>query len=209
MTDSIVQAIRLADGTLIDPATRLPIGGSPSTVATSTDGDAADAALSDPVSISIQPLARRSLLDITLTHQQMAVVNNVLVYTLWGLPDDEIATMCKCTVDDVDSVRELREYQRMHDALVEGIRHNYLSSVQGVLDNASLSAASVVVNTLKSKSSRMQLEAAKDILDRSGHRPSDRVDMNFNLVGGEDGLIIRVLRETGSKSIPTLDLDNA
>ena len=122
---------------------------------------------------TITPTVRRSLHDLKLNKHQMAIVNNVLTYTLWGLPDDEIAVQCSCTVMDVHTVRELAEYNYMHDALIAGLRTSYMASAHGIISNAAQQAANVIVNTVKKTSGRMQFDAARDILDRSGHRPVD------------------------------------
>jgi hypothetical protein len=212
-----VRMIRLADGTLIDPLTRQPVGitqadgSAPSVLADpqQIDSDGAD----DPAASSLQqvgtiaPLARRSLLDLTLNAAQMAVVNNVLVYTLWGLPDDEIAIQCNCSVSDVHTVRDLDEYTRMHDALLAGMRQSYTASAHGIISKAAVAAARVVVSSLQSPSKRMQFDAAREVLDRSGHRAADHAQININLnKGTDDALVIRVVRESEQPHVPTLDL---
>lgn len=194
-----VNLLRLADGTLIDPLTRVPVTGSQS-----LGVDEEPSSLSS-TPVSITPDVRRSLLDLTLSHQQMAFVNNVLVYTLWGLPDDEIATVCGCSAVDVQIVRDLKEYGEMHDGLMDGIRRAYIATAHGIIASAADTAAGIVVNALRSKSPRMQMEAAKDVLDRSGHRPADHQSLNLK-IGDEDSLVIRVVRESEKPRIPTIDL---
>src|SRR5215467_13349523 len=121
-TEHTVRMIRLKDGTLIDPLTRQPVG-SPQVADDRIDDDSANDGSPPTEGLgTVVPIARRSLLDLTLDRHQMAVINNVLVYTLWGLPDDEIATQCNCTVADVLVVRTLDEYTNMFDALVSGLR---------------------------------------------------------------------------------------
>lgn len=214
MTDDehSVRMIRLADGTLIDPKTRQPVNAPSSDGSLPLDdGGRIDNGGTDDLHATqggaIVPLARRSLLDLTLDPQQMAMVNNVLVYTLWGLPDDEIAIQCHCTVPDVHVVRELDEYSRMHGALVDGIRQSYTASAHGVISRSAVVAANVVVSNLRSTSKRMQFDAARDILDRSGHRPVDHATVNVSLnKDNEDTLVIRVVRESDRPIVPTIDL---
>jgi len=205
-----VRMIRLADGTLIDPLTRTPVPMREDRV----DDDGAGGSLDRedvPTSPSaIVPLTRRSLLDLTLNPQQMAVVNNVLVYTLWGLPDDEIAVQCNCTVPDVLTVRDLHEYRTMHDALVAGLRASYSGSAHGVISENAVAAAQVVVSNLRSASKRMQFEAARDILDRLGHRPADHASISIALGrDSEDALVIRVVRESDKPHIPGININAA
>lgn len=212
-TEHTVTLLRLHDGTLIDPKTRQPISayepsrGDALDTDERIDRDGADDVGSALDVGTIAPIARRSLLDLTLDPRQMAVVNNVLVYTLWGLPDDEIATVCNCTTADVHVVRQLPEYTRMHDALVAGMRQSYTASAHGVISKSAVSAAHVVVSNLRSASKRMQFDAARDILDRSGHRPADHSSINISLAkGADDALVIRVVRDSDKPNIPTIDL---
>lgn len=195
-----VNLLRLADGTLLDPVTRAPI----STEARA-EGDGVADIPPAPVD-TITPTTRRSLHDLKLNKRQMAVVNNVLVYTLWGLPDDEIAIQCDCTVDDINTVRGLQEYGTMHDALIGGLRASFSTSAQGIISNAASHAAHLVVSTAKTAKGRLQFDAARDILDRSGHRPADHAALSINLDGGGDDLVIRVVRESEKPRIPTIDM---
>jgi hypothetical protein len=202
MTDEpkSVTLLRLADGSLIDPVTRAPIS-----TATQKEDDGVED--NSPMSVgTIIPTVRRSLHDLKLNKHQMAVVNNVLVYTLWGLPDDEIAIQCSCTVNDVYAVRELSEYGLMHDSLVGGLRASYMATAQGIISNAATEAAHVVVRAAKKASGRMQFDAARDILDRSGHRPVDHASVSLSINDGGDDLVIRVVRESEKPRIPTIDM---
>jgi hypothetical protein len=203
-----VRLIRLADGTLIDPQSRQPVSSSPRRDEFSPrDSEIEDDGVKDQDLGTVVPLSRRSLLDLTLNAQQMAVVNNVLVYTLWGLPDDEIAIQCNCTMDDVAVVRDLDEYAKMRDALIGGVRASYTASAHGVISQNAVAAAHVVVSGLRASSKRMAFDAARDILDRSGHRPADHASISINLnKGTDDQLVIRVVREAERPIIPTLDI---
>lgn len=195
-----VNLLRLADGTLIDPQTRGPYTG------TRVEGGGVDTVVPASDVGTITPTVRRSLHDLKLNRHQMAVVNNVLVYSLWGLPDDEIAIQCDCEVTDVEAVRGLQEYTTMHDALVGGLRSSYLATAQGRISDAAIHAAHVVVGTAKSAKGRLQFDAARDILDRSGHRPADHASISLNIENGSDDLVIRVVRESEKPRIPTIDM---
>lgn len=202
MTDEpkSVTLLRLADGSLVDPLTRIPI---------SADTHREDDGVEDasPLKVdTIIPTVRRSLHDLKLSKHQMAIVNNVLVYTLWGLPDDEIAIQCSCSLNDVFAVRELSEYGLMHDSLVGGLRASFMATAQGIISNAANDAAQVVVRAAKKASGRMQFDAARDILDRSGHRPVDHASLSLSINDGGDDLVIRVVRESEKPKIPTIDM---
>lgn len=211
ITGASVNLIRLADGTLIDPLTKAPINASLQPKKNSSkqkDEELEEEPEEDEdadVELNLVPTARRSIMDLALSPQQMAFINNVLVYTLWGLPDDEIAIQCNCSIHNIHIVRNLDDYKRIHEALVEGLRVAYMSTVQGIMQNAAPQAAKKMVKRINHKSPDISLSAMKDILDRSGHRPSDKVEHNHTFGGGE--LVIRVIKSTDKNAIPTLDLD--
>lgn len=197
-----VNFIRLADGTLIDPLTREPIV-TRQDKETETDDEEFEDDLQDV--LEIVPTARRSVMDLSLSPKQMAFINNVLVYTLWGLPDDEIAIQCNCDIEQIHIVRDLDDYRRMHDALIEGIRNAFMSTVNGIIQDAAPRAARGIIRNLRSKSSDVRLAAQKDVLDRAGHRPADRVDHVHSIESGSE-LVIRVIKQSESDSLPKLDL---
>lgn len=205
MTELPLQLIKLEDGTYIDPSTREPIAlFKKDDAAKNAPPEPDDVEDDDVVEQGIVPLHRRSIMDLKLTAAQMAVVNNVLVYSLWGLPDDEIAMQCACTVHHVAIVRDLDEYKRMYDALVEGLRVHLERTVQGLLHDAAPKAAKGMIRNLKNKSQDIRLSAQKDILDRTGHRPVDRVEHTHQFAAGSE-LTIRVIKQD-DKHLPTMEL---
>ena len=157
----------------------------------------------DDDALNVVATSRRSIMDLKLPPKQMAFVNNILVYTLFGLPVDEIAMQCSCSQETVLMVRGLEEYKRVYDALVDALRAAYAGSVQGILAAAAPNAARKMVKKMKDKSGDIALAAVKDVLDRTGHRPADRVEHVHSLADGE--LRIRVIKQSDN-SIPTLDL---
>ena len=209
--DSIsVSLIRLLDGTMIDPATREPI------VSPLASGDANENESENkdeytpppvsPIELDIVAQDRKSIMDLTLTPRQLAMVNNVLVLTLWGMPEDEIATCSNCSVEQVQQIRGLDEYASMKQALTIGLYAAVSETVQGKLTLASLTATDRVVETLNSKSGDLRLNAAKDVLDRSGFRPADRVE-HVHSIGNDAELTIRVTRDSDKDDIPTIDME--
>lgn len=213
MSDISVNLIRMADGTLIDPLTREPINSALQGTKKSAKVDEPDEVEDeveedddDEVELVITPTERRSVMDLALAPAQMAVINNVLVYTLWGLPDDEIALQCNCSPHQVRIVRDLDDYKRMYNALMQGLRDAYLQTVHGIFAEAAPKAAKGMVRNLRHKSADISLAAHKDILDRSGFRPADKVEHTHNIGNGSE-LVIRVIRQGDADNIPTLDLE--
>lgn len=209
--DFKVSLIRLADGTLIDPLTKEPINAAmqpkkndkkveePEDEPEQVDED------DDDFNLDLRPATRRSIMDLALPKAQMAVINNILVYTVWGLPDDEIAIQCNCTVHQVRVVRDLDDYKRMYDALIDGLRSAYADTVHGIFAEAAPRMARGIVKKAKHKSADISLAAMKDALDRGGYRPVDKVEHTHNIGSGSE-LVIRVIKQNDSDAIPTLDL---
>ena len=211
-----VQLIRLADGTLVDPLTREPVnkvvsppskGLQPDDENTSEDEQSPDDDEDEgDVELVIRPTERRSIHDLTLTPAQMAFVNNILVYTLWGLPLDEIAIQCSCSVTQVEAVRDIDEYKRMHGYLIDGLRDAYANTVHGMLAEAAPQAARKLVKNIKHKSPDISMAALSSILDRAGYRPADKVEHTHNIGNGSE-LVIRILKDSERDIVPTLDLN--
>lgn len=205
MNDITVNLLRLHDGTLIDPSTKQPIvHGKDSDEESKEQYDTLndDDGVED---LDIIPLHRRSIMDLSLTAQQLAFVNNVLVYSLWGLPDDEIMMQCQCTLEQLNHARNLEDYTRIKESLIQGLQASLMQDVDNVFAMAAPKAARSLVRNLKAKSPDIRMSAMKDILDRAGHRPADRVEHMHNIGDGSE-LVIRVIKQDEANAIPTIDL---
>ena len=64
-------------------------------------------------------------------------------------------------------------------------------------------AANKMVAMVNSSNEATALSAAKDILDRGGHRPADVVEHRLRVDGG---LKIEIVRKDASSSFPTIDV---
>lgn len=215
-----VRLIRLEDGTLIDPLTREPINKGSSMSGEKSHGRAVltnsnsndseeeeieeDEDLSD-ISLSLVPIARRSFHDITLPRKQMAVICMAIMYKNWGLPDDEIATAIGISIDSLNHIRNLDMYSRLDNDLVESLRASYMNSTEGILQQASTKAALKMVRLIGDKSKDLGLAASKDILDRTGHRPADKIEHSIRM---EQDLTIRIISdEEEDAHFKTIDLE--
>lgn len=145
---------------------------------------------------------KRTLADINVPFQQMNVYMLVAAYATWGLDDFAISRVLNVDIERVAATRESDTCARLRRDLVEAMRHAEEASVHGYLSAKSQAAARVVVNTLTAPNGDLRLAAAKDILDRSGFRPADRVE---HVMRFEDELRIRYIQEDAI--IPTIDID--
>lgn len=221
-----VICIRLKDGTLIDPLTRELVNqGSPVDTApvaptsrskkndepSEEDLEALDAEIETLAAeyavdqaFEVVPLSRRSLHDITLPANQMAVICMDIMYKNWGLPDDEIALSIGVSAAALDHVRNLDMYGRLNTDLIQSVRNAYMGTVEGIIQQASTKAALRMVKFVGGMDGDHALAASKDILDRSGHRPADKLEVNMNVA---QDLVIRVIRERDEdKHFSSIDL---
>lgn len=217
-----VLCLRQKDGTLIDPLTREPVS-VPSASRNREDDksyepkrqrlepeeqieeeihEEAEAAIT--AVFEVEALARRSIHDIKLPPNQMALVCMSIVYEYWGLPDDEICMALNCSTSALMHIRQLDMYLSIKDSLIESVRRAYMASVDGIMQQASLKAAMKVAKLVGDKSSDIALSASKDVLDRSGHRPADKIEVTSK---SETSLVIRVIKEREEdKLLNTIDL---
>lgn len=160
------------------------------------------ALLADPVNNEYGELYKRTLADVEVDYARMNVTMLVLTYTLWGLDSYAISRVLNVSIDQVDALKETDLYMRTQQQVVEAIRYAEAATVHGYLAAKSHAAARVVAASLTNPSGDLRLAAAKDILDRAGYRPVDRVEHSIKF---EDELRIRYVRDEAN--IPTIDIE--
>lgn len=158
--------------------------------------------LADPVNNEYSELYKRTLADVEADYPRMNVTMLVLTYTLWGLDSYAISRVLNVSVDQVDALQQTDLYYRLQTQVIEAIRYAEAATVHGYLAAKANAAARVVAASLTNPSGDLRLAAAKDILDRAGYRPADRVEHSVRF---EDELRIRYVRD--ETSIPTIDLE--
>jgi hypothetical protein len=144
---------------------------------------------------------RRSLADVTVDFNQFNVVMLVTSYTMWGLDSFAIGKLLNLSESVVERVRDSETATEVHEQLIEAHKHAMAATVHGYITSESITAAATVVAAMSHKKTDIALSAAKDVLDRGGFRPVDRVEHSHSF---EDELRIRYVQDT---AIPTLDLE--
>ena len=76
--------------------------------------------------------------------------------------------------------------------------------VRELLAKNAKNAATVVVEAMQNGSRADRVAAAKDILDRSGHRPADVVEHRHRVDGG---LIIEIVKRDTGVQVPTIEME--
>jgi hypothetical protein len=134
----------------------------------------------------------------------MNTVGVVLSYTLFGLDDVEIALATGMSVEQVNRVKELEGYSMMHENVIGSILEAEAENVRDIFKQHARTAANVLIDGLHNGSRGDKMFAAKDFLDRAGHRPADIVEHRHKMEGG---LVIEVVRKDNANLPPTIDME--
>lgn len=185
------EPLRLADGSLVFPGGRVVTGGQ-EYIEIPTHRDAQ----------RMITATRRKLADLPEVPKTMNAVGAVLSYSLFGLDDDEIALATGFTVDQIGRIKMSDPFTQMHDAVVRTVLDSETDVVRELLAKNAKNAAHVMVDALQSGARADRMAAAKDILDRSGHRPADVVEHRHRVDGG---LVIEYVKRE-ERDIPTIEM---
>ncbi len=191
--------LRLADGRLVYPDGRVdhvngPTGDMPPLVEVPTPTEA----------VRIVTAARRKLSELPEVPRTMNAIGVVLSYTLFGLDDEEIAIATSLTVDQIGRIKIGDAYTQMHEAVVRTVLDSETNVVRELFAKNARNAAQVVVRALDEGTRADRMAAAKDILDRSGHRPSDVIEHRHRMDGG---LVIEIVKRDGAQ-MPVIDMEH-
>jgi hypothetical protein len=189
------QPLRLADGRVVYPEGEISTGPGPISGGVEVP--------SGPEAQRIVTAARRKLSELPEVPQTMNAVSVILSYTLFGLDDEEIAIATKLTVGQISRIKQGDAYTQMHDAVVRSVLDSETNVVRELFVKKAKQAAEVVVRAMEEGTRADRMAAARDILDRSGHRPSDVVEHRHRMDGG---LVIEIVRRDGVV-VPTIEMD--
>ena len=145
--------------------------------------------------------ARLRISDLTVPPEQMNTLSVILSYSLQGVANNDIATLLHIDEDWVANIKASDGYKELQTTIIKNIIESDLSDVRNLFVEHSRGAADIMLGLLGSKSESTRGSAAKDILDRAGHRPVDVIDHRHTLEGS---LVIQYVEPT--KDIPTIDI---
>jgi len=192
------EPLKLADGSLVYPGGRIvgPEGAPPPVrfVEIPTHREAQ----------KVITATRRKLAELPEVPKTMNAVSIVLSYTLFGLGDDEIALATGLSVDQIGRIKCGDSFTQMHEAVVRNIMESETDIVRDLLAKNARNAAAAMVEALQAGNRADRMAAAKDILDRSGHRPADVVEHRHRVDGG---LVIEYVKRDMGEKFPTIDMD--
>ena len=197
-TDGLV----LADGRIVMPNGVIVDPNAP------PEQDDDDALIEVPSNTEAQQLVvatRRKLADLPAVPRTMNAISAVLSYTLFGLDDDEIALATGMTLEQIEKIREQEAYGKMKSSVVESILQSDSDNVRELIAQQSRKSVNKIVAALDGKKvSGLQMAAAKDLLDRAGHRPVDVIEHRHKMAGN---LVIEVIRRNPADVVPTIDME--
>lgn len=150
--------------------------------------------------VKIVARTKRKLSDLPAPPSGMNVINVVLLYTLYGLSDDEIAIATDLTSDQVRRVRTSDAYSACsrlaRDAMIEAEQ----TTVKDVFVAAAHKAAQKIVTVAASEEG---INASKEVLNYAGFAPKDNAS---DLIRNGGGLVIEVIRKDQRESDITVKL---
>jgi hypothetical protein len=147
--------------------------------------------------------ARKKLSELPEVPRTMNAIGVVLSYVLFGLDDEEIAIATGMVIDQVMRIKKGDAYRQMHEAVVRTVLDSETDVVRELFVKNAKDAATVMVRAMQEGTRADRVAAAKDILDRSGHRPSDVVEHRHRMDGG---LVIEIVRRDGGVHVPQIDM---
>lgn len=147
--------------------------------------------------------ANRRIADLPALPDKMNGISVILVYSMFGMADQEIAIATGLTTEQIEVIRTHDAYATM----LEQLQKNVIEADQDIIrktihQHTHTALANVVDKISNAENEKVSLAASQDLLDRAGYRPADIVEHTHKLEGTLR--IIHVDRKSTS-NIPTLD----
>ena len=124
---------------------------------------------------------RRKLADMPAIPKHLNSFAVVLVYTASGLTDNEIAVATGFTPAQVASLRSQSAYSQLEGMVIEAVKEQAAGAVKEILVKGELTAAQKLVELSADDDPRIALSAAKDLLDRGGHKAAEKIDIRAQM----------------------------
>lgn len=128
--------------------------------------------------------ARRKIEDLPIQNSKMNTISVVLAYHLFGLSVKDISLITKLPENQISSIIMLPAFDEMMKEVTKAIIEKDTDDVRNYISMQTKAAAKKVVDIMENGPVKYALDAAKDVLDRGGHRPVDIVE-HINRMDGE------------------------
>ena len=124
---------------------------------------------------------RRKLIELPALPKQLNAYAAILVYTASGLSDGEISVATGFTSEQIQHLRTQAAYRQLEGMVIEAAKNEAANDVKAILVNGEKQAARKVVTLVDSVDEKVALAAAKDLLDRGGHKAAEKLDINARM----------------------------
>lgn len=162
----------LADGTVIDMVTGRPVERAKIT-RVPTEHEA----------VREITRVRRRLHELPDIPERMNTFGVVAMYHLFGLQPVDIAIATNLTQVQVENIMQLDGYKALLKELTEAQLAAAREDVRACISELAPDAVQTMREALADDDMRIRVVAAKDVLDRSGHRPADVVEHRHKVDG--------------------------
>jgi hypothetical protein len=154
--------------------------------------------------VHTQPAVRTLPVDLPAPPKQFNAICVIVGYTLAGMDDALISGILGIDVSAIAGIRNSDVYRKVFDLFVKQVTDSDQEYVRAQFTQGSKNAARKVIELVDSDNEATAFMAAKDVLDRSGHRPADVVEHRHHMEGG---LRIEVIRKDETLKVPTIEMD--
>jgi predicted transcriptional regulator len=158
-----------------------------------------DAQLAEPVYRESPTTAslRRDISDTDAVKMLKPVHRKIIALSAAGLKNKEIAAMLDISEPWVSQVLTGGEAQAIRNQLVDEFVAGLHGDTRDMINAYTYEAVGTVVGLMRNAKDNIRLAAAKDILDRGGFKPMERVQVqNINLSSGDAADIKAALLES-------------
>jgi hypothetical protein len=125
----------------------------------------------------------------------------ILVYTASGLSDAEISVATGFSVEQVLKLRAAPAYSVLEENIINAVKQESTQEVNSILARGKVRAAQRIVEMVDSEVDVLALKAADSLLDRTGHKAVEKVEVNHMQM-----LRIEVV-DKQARDIPIIDME--
>lgn len=145
--------------------------------------------------------SRKRISDLPVPPDQMNTISIIISYSLFGITDEDISNTLLVPLEQLKTIKDSDVYTSLQDQFIKNIVASDASNVRGMFEQKSANAANKVFDLMDSENETTRMVAAKDVLDRAGHRPADVIEHRHRMEGG---LTIEYVEK--KDDIPTIDI---
>lgn len=167
--------------------------------------DRPEITIGPPNARNISSSIRRSAQEMPTDIRTQTALNVVLVYSLLGMTENEIAHATNTSLDNIRELRKLPAYQETFEMLFAEILSVNSSSIQAKISSFATEAVENVMSLARdAKKEIVKLKANQDVLDRAGLHPETLYGKN----AVDDGIgSLKIVIQDGEDKNVSVDID--